>query len=109
MVVHFSAAAHVEALGDILSAVATAAREIEFFEQVNVLAFHLSVADEIERRRKTCKTRADDIGGFFIYAFGFFGMRERFVSACGIIHNFYLRDGAFFSLPVVHLFFTILL
>ena len=62
MVVHLSAASHKEALGDILAAVAAAACQVQLFQQMDVLAFHLPVADQIKSRRQAGKAGADDIG-----------------------------------------------
>ena len=87
MVVHFAAAAHEEALGNVLAAIAAAAGQIQLFQQMDVLALHLSVADQIEGRRQAGKAGADDVGGFFIHILGLFGVGKGFVSASGIIHN----------------------
>ena len=76
VVIHFAAASHKEAFGDITAPVATAAGEFQFLEQMNMLAIHLSVADKIKRRRQTGKPRTDDIGGFLIHVFRLFGMGE---------------------------------
>ena len=79
MVVHLAAAAHVEALGDVLAAVAAAAGQLQLFQQMDVLALHLAVADEIEGRGQTGQTGADDIGGFLVDALRLFGMSEGFI------------------------------
>ena len=81
VVVHLSAAAHIIAASRNRSAVARAARYIEFFEQVNMFAFHLAVPDEEERRGESRKPRADNISRFAVYAFGFNRASERFVIA----------------------------
>ena len=95
MIVHFASAAHEEAFGDILAAVAAAAGKRQLFKQMDVFAFHLSVANEIERSGQTGKTGADDVSGFLIYIFWFFGMSERFIRSCRVIHN---NNLPFFSL-----------
>ena len=76
MVVHLAAASHKEALGDILSSVAAAAGKLQLFEKMNVLALHLSVADEIESGGQPGKTGADNVCGFFIDILRFFGMSK---------------------------------
>ena len=48
MVVHFPAAAHIEAFGDVPVAVAAAAGQLQFFQQMDALALHLAVSDQIE-------------------------------------------------------------
>ena len=102
MVVHFASAPHEEALGDILAAVAAAAGKRQLFKQMDVFAFHLSVANEIERSGQTGETGADDVSGFLIYIFWFFGMSERFIRSCRVIHNnnlpFFLCA---FSIPIL--------
>ena len=95
MVVHFASAPHEEALGDILAAVAAAAGKRQLFKQMDVFTFHLSVANEIERSGQTGETGADDVSGFLIYIFWFFGMSERFIRSCRVIHN---NNLPFFSL-----------
>ena len=81
MVVHFSAAAHIITAARNRSAVARTARYIEFFEKVNMFAFHLTVSDKEERRGKSRKSRADYISRFTVGALGFYRMRERLVIA----------------------------
>ena len=61
MVVHLAPASHKEALGHVLASVATAAGKLELFKQMDVLALHLSVTDEVEGSRQSGKTRADYI------------------------------------------------
>ena len=87
MVVHFSAASHIIALSGKLSAVARTAGYVQLFQKVNMFAFHLTVANEEERRRKACKSRSDNIRRFSVHALGFDRMCERFVIACSVIHN----------------------
>ena len=72
MVVHFSAAAHIITRSGDCSSVARTARYIEFFQKVNMLAFHLTVSHKEERRRKARKPRADYISRFTVYALRFF-------------------------------------
>ena len=71
MVIHFSSAAHIETFGHVFPAVAASAGKIEFFQKVDMLAFHLSVADEIKRRGQSRKSRSYDVRRFAVYAFGF--------------------------------------
>ena len=87
MVVHFSAAAHIETLGDVFIAVAAAAGKLKLFKNVNVFAFHLSVAHKVERRSQTGEAGSDNISGFFINTLGFLRVCEGFISSCRIIHN----------------------
>ena len=87
MVVHFAAAAHEETLGDVLAAVTTAAGKLQLFQQMDALALHLSVTDEVEGGGQTGQTGADDICGFLIDILRLFGMCKRFISSCGIIHD----------------------
>ena len=87
MVVHLAAAAHEEALGHVLAAVAAAAGKLQLFEQMDVLTLHLSVADKIKSRRQPGKAGADDISRFFVHILGLFGMGKGFVSASRVIHN----------------------
>ena len=87
VVVHLSAATHKEALGDILAAVAASAGKLQLFQQMDMLAFHLTVTNQIERCRQTGKSCANDIRRFLVHIFRFFGVCKRFISSCGIIHN----------------------
>ena len=87
MVVHLAAAAHEEALGHVLAAVAAAAGKLQLFEQMDVLTLHLSVADKIKSRRQPGKAGADDISRFFVHILGLFGMSKGLVSASRVIHN----------------------
>ena len=79
VVVHFSAAAHIKPAAGHRSSVARAARYIQLFQQVNMLAFHLSVAHKEERRGKPRQSRADDIRRFPVHAFRLHGMSKRFI------------------------------
>ena len=87
MVVHLTAATHKEALCDVLAAIAAAARQIQLFKYVDVLALHLAVTDQIKSRRQAGKAGADDISRFFVHIPGLFGMGKGFVSAGRVIHN----------------------
>ena len=87
MIVHFASAAHEEALGDILPAVAAAARKLQLFEQMDMLALHLPVADKVKGCRQPGKTGADDVCRFFIHILRLFGAGKRFISSCRVIHN----------------------
>jgi len=49
MVIHLTAAAHIESLIPFI-AIARTPTDGEFFQDVDVLAFYLSVADEVKRR-----------------------------------------------------------
>ena len=87
MVVHFPAAAHIEALGDVPVAVAAAAGQLQLLQQMDALALHLAVSHQIESSGQTGKAGADDISGFVVYALRLLGMGKRFVSSGRIIHN----------------------
>ena len=87
MVIHFPAAAHEEALGHVLAAIAAAAGQLQLFQQMNALALHLAIANQIKRGGEPGQAGADDISGFFIHALGLFRMCEGFIGASGIIHS----------------------
>ena len=87
MVVHFPAAAHIEALGDVPVAVAAAAGQLQLFQQMDAFALHLAVSHQIESGGQTGQAGADDISGFVVYALRLLGMGKRFVSSSRIIHN----------------------
>ena len=87
VVIHFAAAAHIKALGDILAAIAAAAGQVQLFQQVDALAFHLAIAHQVKCGGKTGQAGADDIGGFVIDALGLFGVSKAFVGSSGIIHK----------------------
>ena len=82
MVVHLTAAPHKEALGDVLAAVTAAACQIQFFQHMNVLALHLSVADKIESGGKTRESRTDYISRFFIDILRLLRVCKRFIGSC---------------------------
>ena len=100
MVVHLTAAPHKEALGDVLAAVAAAACQIQLFKYMDVLALHLSVADQIESGGQAGKAGADDISRFFVHILGLFGMSKGLVSASRVIHN---KTSCYFFLSMVSL------
>ena len=86
MVVHLTAAAHHVADIFKLPAVARAAGGGAFFQNVDVVALHLTVAHQIAGRRQGRKAAAHDIGGLLIHALGLAGTGKGFVIAAGIIH-----------------------
>ena len=51
VVVHLPAAPHEEALGHVLASVAAAAGQLQLLKKMDVLALHLTVADQIKGRR----------------------------------------------------------
>ena len=104
MVVHFPAAAHIEALGDVPVAVATATGQLQLFQQMDALALHLAVSDQIEGGGQTGKAGADDISGFVVYALRLLGMGKRFVSSSRIIHNTNSFAKSFICLSVALLY-----
>ena len=87
VVIHFAAAAHIKALGDILAAIAAATRQLQLFQQVDALALHLAIAHQVKCGGKTGQAGADDIGGFVIDALGLFGVSKALVGSSGIIHK----------------------
>ena len=87
VVIHFAAAAHIKALGDILAAIAAAAGQVQLFQQVDALAFHPAIAHQVKCGGKTGQAGADDIGGFVIDALGLFGVSKALVGSSGIIHK----------------------
>ena len=58
-------------------AVAGTARDGVFLENVDVLALHLGIADEIARRRQRRQAGADDVGGFAVHIGGLLGGGQR--------------------------------
>ena len=86
VVVHFTAAAHHVADVFKLPAVACTARELLFFEDVYMLAFHLAVAHQVARCCKGCQTAADDIRRFLVYALRLLRSCKCFIVAACIIH-----------------------
>ena len=82
MVVHLPSAAHIEALAGILITVAAAAGQLQFFQQMDVLALHLPVPDQVEGCSQPRQTRPDDIGGFLVHIQGLLRMGEGFIGSC---------------------------
>ena len=87
MVVHLAAAAHDVAQVLELIAVAGAAGQATLFQNVDVLALHLAVADQIAGGGQGSQTAAHDIGGFVVHALGLFGTGKGFIVTAGIIHK----------------------
>ena len=87
MVVHLAAAAHDVAQVLELIAVAGAAGQAALFQNVDVLALHLAVADQIAGGGQGSQTAAHDIGGFVVHALGLFGTGKGFIVTAGIIHK----------------------
>ena len=87
MVVHLTAAAHDVAQVLELIAVAGAAGEIALLQNVDVLALHLAVADQIAGCGQGRQTAAHDIGGLVVHALGLFGTGKGFIVTAGIIHK----------------------
>ena len=48
MVVHFSAASHVEALCNVLSTITATSSQIKLFKNVNAISLELSISDKVE-------------------------------------------------------------
>ena len=108
VVIHFTAAAHIKALGDILAAIAAAAGQVQLFQQVDALAFHLAIAHQVKCGGKTGQAGADDIGGFVIDALGLFGVSKALVGSGRIIHkeascNIGFGNAVPFDAPIVSL------
>ena len=87
MVVHLAAAAHDVAQVLELIAIAGAAGQAALFQNVDVLALHLAVADQIAGGGQGSQTAAHDIGGFVVHALGLFGTGKGFIVTAGIIHK----------------------
>ena len=87
MVLHLPATPDDKALLWVVDAVAGAAGEIALFQNVDVLALHLAVADQIAGGGQGRQTAANDIGGFVVHALGLFGTGKGFIVTAGIIHK----------------------
>ena len=87
VVVHLAPAAHDVAEVLVVVAVAGTARDGVFFENVDVLALHLGIADEIARRRQRRQAGADDVGRFAVHIGGLLGGGKGFIVTGGIIHK----------------------
>ena len=61
MVVHFAPAAHIKPFGNIASAVAAAACQLQLFQQMNSFSLYLPVAHQIKCGGKPGKACTDDI------------------------------------------------
>ena len=96
MVVHFPAAAHIEALGNVLAAIAAAAGQVQLLQQVHPLALHLSVTDQVEGGGQTGQAGADNISGLVVHALRLLGMGKGFIGSSRIIHilcsSFFVRQ-----------------
>ena len=90
VVVHLTAAAHDEALGRVVDAVAGAAGHGQVLKERDVLAGHLRVADQEAGRRQTGQAGANDIRRLILDAFGFFRRRKRLIVTAAVIHSVYL-------------------
>ena len=66
---------------------AGAAGQATLFQNVDVLALHLAVADQIAGGGQGSQTAANDIGGFVVHALGLFGTGKGFIVTGGIIHK----------------------
>ena len=87
MVFHLAAAADDEALLRVLDAVAGAAGQLEFFQNVDVLALHLSVTDQEAGRCQRGQAAAHQISALAIHALRLLGTGEGFIITIGIIHT----------------------
>ena len=87
MVVHFTAAAHDVADVLILIAIAGAAGEGVFFQNVDMLTLHLAVTHQEAGGRQCSQAAANQIGGLGVDAFGLFGDSKSFIITAGIIHT----------------------
>ncbi len=86
MVVHLTAAPHDIAHVLKLPAVAGAAGDGILLKDVDVLALHLAVPNQIAGGGKSGKAGADDIGGLVIHTLRFPGAGKSLVVTAGIIH-----------------------
>ena len=87
VVVHLAPAAHDVAEVLVVVAVAGTARDGVFLENVDVLALHLGIANEIARRRQRRQAGADDVGRFAVHIGGLLGGGKGFIVTGGIIHK----------------------
>ena len=90
VVIHLTAAAHDEALGRIVDAVAGAAGYGQVLKERDVLTGHLCIADQKAGRCQTGQTGADDISRLALDAFGFFRRCKRLIVTAAVIHSVYL-------------------
>ena len=86
VVIHFTSAAHYEALCCVIDAVAGAACKGKMLVQGDVVAGHLRVTDEEAGRRKSTKTGAYYVGVLVLNAFGLFGRCKGLVVTAAVIH-----------------------
>ena len=82
MIIHLTASAHKEALCYIASAVTASARELAFLKQMNVFPLHLTVTNEIESSRQSCKAGTDDVCRLLVNILRFFRVYKRFIGSC---------------------------
>ena len=90
VVIHLTAAAHDEALGRIVDAVAGAAGYGQVLKERDVLTGHLRIADQKAGRCQTGQTGADDVSRLALDAFGFFRRCKRLIVTAAVIHSVYL-------------------
>ena len=87
MVVHLTAAAHDVAACRIVDAVAGAAGHRQGFEDRDMVAGHLGVADQVACRRQAGKTGPDDIRVLVVDALRFLRGREGFIVSSRVVHD----------------------
>ena len=90
VVIHLTAAAHDEALGCVVDAVAGAAGHRQVLKERDVLAGHLRIADQEASRCQTGQAGADDISRLILDAFRFFRRCKRLIVTAAVIHSVYL-------------------
>ena len=86
VVIHFTSAAHYEALCGVIYAVTRAACKGKMLVQGDVIAGHLCVTDEEAGRRKPRKAGADYVGILVFNAFWLFGGCKGLVVTAAVIH-----------------------
>ncbi len=87
VVVHLAAAAHGEAQGWVVPAVAGAAGTRVALEEVHVVAGHLGVADQEHAGGQGCQAGAHDVGRLVLDALGLLGMGKGLVVTCSVVHG----------------------
>ena len=87
VVVHLTATAHDIADVLIFVAIAGAAGDGVLLQNMDMLALHLGIADQIAGGRQRCQAGADQIRGLAVHAVRLFGRCKGFIVTAGIIHN----------------------
>ena len=87
MVVHFTTAPHDIAHIGILPAITGTAGDRLFLENMNMVALHLAITNQIAGGGQCRQTGADDIGGLVIHTLRLLRTGKCFIVTTGIIHT----------------------